>query len=195
MPPDPHWQGAYYYGSYECSSPAYYSRAVFVSEAYFASPRISAYVVTPSQNAVAARTTVNVTSYSRVGAGILNRSIDVAKLQAAIGVTIRPVRVVHANGPIATGVASASLQELKIYRPLVASIGRPSLQSARPPLKLDQPSGTFDPPRSSPDTGALPPLDRPNVGDNAPSLGGVSGPALSNPIGGSIGGLRGRLGR
>jgi hypothetical protein len=192
MPPDPYWQGAYYYGSYECTSPAYYSRAVFISQAYFASARISAYVVTPSQNAVAARATVNVTNYSRVGAGILNRSIDVAKLQVATGVTIRPVRVVHANGPIAPGVASPTLQELRIFRPLVT---RPSLQSARPPLNLDPPRSTFDSSRTL-DAGALPPLDRPNLGDNSPpSLGGVSSPALSNPIGGSLGGLRGRLGR
>jgi hypothetical protein len=44
MPPDPYWQGAYYYGSYDCSSPRYTSRAVFVSETNFASrasPRTS----------------------------------------------------------------------------------------------------------------------------------------------------------
>jgi len=55
MPPDPSWQGTSYYGTYDCASPRYYSRAVFVSETYFASPRVSAHVMAPSQNAMVAR--------------------------------------------------------------------------------------------------------------------------------------------
>lgn len=90
MPPHPYWQGTTYYGSYECGSPRYYSRAVFVSETYFASPRVSAHVVASSRNATVARGTINVTSYSRAGSGIVNRSIDIARLQAATGVAIKP---------------------------------------------------------------------------------------------------------
>lgn len=195
MPPDPYWQGSYYYGSYDCTSPAYYSRAVFVSQTYFAGPRVAVYVVAPSQNAVAARATVNVTSYSRVGAGMLNRSIDIAKLQAATGQTITPIRVVQAHSPVAPGSTAAALQELRIYRPAVTSLSAPNLPSTRP-LKLDPDKPAFDVPRSTLDAGAAPSLDRPSVGDiSPPSLGGATNPSLGNPVGGALGGVRGRLGR
>jgi hypothetical protein len=121
MPPDPYWQAGYYYGSYDCASPGYYSRAVFVSEANFASPRISTQIVVPSQNAIVARGAVNVTSYSRVGSAINNSSIDLIKLQAATGQIIKPVRVVQARDPIMPGSLPRTLHELRIYRPVVAT--------------------------------------------------------------------------
>ena len=111
MPPDPYWQAGYYYGSYECTSPPYYSRAVYVRESNFASASMSAHVVLPSQNAIAARGTVNVTNYGRAGAGIVNRSVDVRKLQAATGLAIKPVRVVQAKGPVAPGASFGATQE------------------------------------------------------------------------------------
>ena len=70
MPPSPSWQGDYYTGSYDCASPAYYSRAVFVSQTYFAGPNLSTHVIAQANVAVAARGTVNVTSYRRGPAGI-----------------------------------------------------------------------------------------------------------------------------
>lgn len=198
MPPDPYWQGTYYYGSYECTSPAYYSRAVFVSQTHFASSRMSTYVVAPSQNAVAARATVNVTSYTRVGSSVINSSIDIAKLQAATGQTIRPLRVVQSKSPVPLGASSGAMQELRIYRPLVRSVSGPKTQFANPPLKLDPNVPGFASPKSSLETGGLPSLDRPqSVGDMSPPLlGGVGGPSVgSPPIGGALGGVRGRLGR
>ena len=195
MPPDPYWQGAYYYGSYDCYAPAYYSRAVFVSEAHFASPRVSAHVMAPSQNAVAARGMTNVTSYSRAGGVILNRGIDIAKLQAATGVAIKPVRVVQAQGPVPPGLPGKALQELRIYRPVVSVGLPPRLDGARSaPLKLDPDLPSRDPVEA----GRLPSPDRPSAGGlSTPPLGEVGGgPSLGGgALGGGLGGVRGRLGR
>jgi hypothetical protein len=195
MPPDPYWPGPYYYGSYECSSPAYYSRAVFVAEAHFMAPRVSAHAVAPSANAAIARGAVNVTSYGRVGGTIANRSIDVARLQARTGVTIKPLRVVQAKAPVPPVPGSANLRELRVYRPVIAA-GRPlDLGAKPPPLKLDPdvPAGSgLSPPPF--DTGSLPSpsLDRSAPGLSPPPLGGIgSGPSLG---GGLLGGGR-RLGR
>ena len=197
MPPDPYWQGTYYYGGYDCVSPGYYSRAVFVSETYFASARVSAHVVVPSQNAIAARGTVNVTNYSRAGAGIVNRSIDVKKLQATTGQTITPVRVVQSKGPVVPGIPAGPLKEIRIYRPLVTTAPNPwKADVSSPPLKLDPKASGVEPSAESLETGTLPPLDKPDIGSvsppplNSPSL---SGPSLSNPVGGVLRG--GRLGR
>jgi len=135
-----------------------------------------------------------VTNYSRVGAGILSRSIDIIKLQAATGQTIRPIRVVQAQSPVAPGTMGA-LRELKIYKPAVSFLRAPSLQTTRP-LQLDPDKRAFDLPRSPVDSNTLPPLGRPSVGDiSPPSLGGVTSPSLGNPVGGALGGVRGRLGR
>ncbi len=193
MPPDPYWPGPYYYGSYECSSPAYYSRAVFVAEAHFMAPRVSVHVVAPSGNAAIARGAVNVTSYSRSGAAIANRSIDVAKLQARTGVAIRPVRVVQAQGPVAPGPAAASLRELRIYRPTPAATRGLDLGARPPPLKLDPdvPAGSGQSPPPF-DTGSLPSLDRPAPGLSPPPLGGIGG---GPPVGGGLLGGGRRLGR
>jgi hypothetical protein len=200
MPPDPYWQGGTYYGVYDCSSPRYYSRAVFVSETYFASPRISAHVVAPSQNAVAARGTVNVTSYARANGLIANRSIDIVKLQAATGQSIKPIRVVQAKGPVPVDASRGVLQELRIYRPTVAAIGEPRLDLGRAP-KLDlEPDLKSVPLTPAPlDTGAVraPSLGKPVESPSLPSLGNSGIPSLGGGDlgGGVLGGVRGRLGR
>jgi hypothetical protein len=202
MPPDPYWQSGYYYGSYQCGSPPYYSRAVYVRESTFASASVSAHVVAPSQNAAVARGTVNVTNYGRAGAGIVNRSIDVKKLQAATGQIIRPVRVVQSKSPIAPGASFGAAQELRIYRPVVRAAGALTPPPLNPNLKLD-PDLAGVPPAGAV---SVPPLDSPGIGSvspstnrigapplDAPSIGG--GPSLGNPVGSTIGTVRGRLGR
>jgi hypothetical protein len=198
MPPDPYWQGSYYYGSYECGSPRTYSRAVFVAEASFTSPRLHAQVVAPSQNATLARGSVNVTSYVRTGSVVTNGSIDVARLQAAIGQPIKPVRVVHAKTPTGAGTTTGPLKELRIFQPSIGALRAPKLDPGRP-LKLEtEPdfkgigkapleTGTFSrlPPSRSIDGPGLPPL-------GGPSNPGLGGGGLG---GGVLGGVRGGLGR
>jgi hypothetical protein len=193
MPPDPYWQGGTYHGAYACTSPPYYSRAVYVRESSFLSARVSVHAIPPSQNAVVARGTVNVTNYGRAGGRVVNRSIDVAKLQAATGVAIRPVRVVQAKGPVAPAASLGAGHELRIYRPKV-TVAAP-LRPPRDPLKLDT-----ELPPPSPDTlgsGTLPPLDGPSVGSTLPPSPGptLGGPSLGSGVGSTLGGVRGRLGR
>ncbi len=89
--PDFYWQGDHYYGSYACTSPAFYSQAVFVSERYYGRRGMASHYEPASRNAVAARATVNVTTYGRGPSGIANRSVDVAKLEAATGQKIKAV--------------------------------------------------------------------------------------------------------
>jgi len=131
MPPDPYWQGSYYYGIYDCSSPRYYSRAVFISETYFASPRVSAHVIAPSQNAVAARDTINVTSYTRADGLVANRSIDIIKLQAVTGQSIKPVRVVQAKGPVPVGASRGLCKSCAFTGPGSRHSASPGSTSAR----------------------------------------------------------------
>jgi hypothetical protein len=165
----------------------------FVSETYFTGPSVSAHVVAPSQNAVVGREMVNVTNYTRGGGVVTNRSIDIAKLQAATGQPIKPVRV-QTKGPVAPGGVRGPLQELRIYRPPVAAVKAPRLDAAKSPtLNLDpDPKGLSVSPAPL-DTGALrpPSLDRPTESLSPPPL---SSPSLGGtPVGGALGG--GILGR
>lgn len=206
MPPDPYWQGAYYYGSYDCSSPAYYSRAVFVSETYYGRPGMSSHYEPAPRNAVAARATVNVTSYNRSPSGIANHSVDVTKLEAATGHTIKAVPVIQTSAPVPLAGAAPTRQALKIFRPSVAGLTAPTLEGP-PAMRLDQGIHDFSPP-ASPSMGTpgektiLPPLDRPGIESAAPTLEGSNGRGLSVPDlgsrslpGGGLGGTGGLLGR
>jgi uncharacterized protein DUF6600 len=209
MPPDPYWQGAYYYGSYDCTSPAYYSRAVFVSETYFGRPGMSSHYEPSSRNAAAASATVNVTSYSRGRVGISNRSIDVRKLEAATGQPIKVLPVVQAKAPIA-GAQVGAMQELQIFRPSVANLTGPKFDTP-PSLRFDPAippaASTLDTPAAEPrlrplESARRSPLDdtgpgsmsTPDLGRGMPDLGGGAAQSLPSP-GGVFGGVHGVLGR
>ena len=91
-------------------------------------------------------------------------------------------------------IVRVALQELRIYRPALA-LGKPlRLDTTKsPPLKFDPelPAGGVSPPPL--DAGRLPSLDIPSTGGvTPPSLGGIGAPPLG---GGTLGGVRGRLGR
>ena len=185
MPPDPYWRGSYYHGSYDCSSPAYYSRAVFVSQTYYGRPGMSRHVEPASRNGIAASATVNVTAYSRGPSGITNRSVDVGKLEAATGQPIKVVPVVLTNAPVAVGAGAGTALQLKIFRPGIADLGAPKLETP-PPLRLDQERPDIERPGlARPDISppALPPIARPDTESAFPPLDGPGRGSLSAPPG------------
>ena len=205
--PDFYWQGDYYYGGYDCTSPAFYSHAVFVSERYYGRPGMSSHYEPSSGNAVAARATVNVTTYGRGPSGITVRGVDVAKLEAATGHKINPVTVTPTNAPVPAGIDARAAQELKIFRPSVVDTETPklegpssmSLDAVRPdltkPLPTDRWSADAIPP-TTPDYPVSPPLETPSAPGrlSVPDVGSRSLPGGGFGGGGGIGG-GGLLGR
>ncbi len=207
--PDFYWQGDYYYGGYDCASPAFYSHAVFVSEAYYGRPGMHSHFEPSSRNATAARATVNVTTYGRGPSGITNRSVDVAKLEAATGQAINPVSVMSTNAPVPAGVDTQAVQELKIFRPSVVDTELPKLEAPSSlildpaqsdltkPLATDRWAAEAIPPIPAQ---SVPPLQAPtapgrlsipDVGRSLP-VGFTGGGGLG---GGALGGAGGLLGR
>ena len=196
MPPQPYWQADYYYGSYDCASPAYYSRAVYVQQDRFAGASVAAFVVTPALNARIAGQTTNVTSYRRSGTAIVNRSVDVAKLAAATGRQIAPLKVVRSQTPVAFGASLSASQTLRIYQP-------PNLATARPrPDAKSAVKGKLDPapgrnPADVPVTLGAPATYPGNLPSTSPSgtlPGGIGGDGPSIPSAGGNGGLPGPAG-
>lgn len=201
--PDFYWQGDYYYGAYDCTSPAFYSHAVFVHESYYGRRGMSSHVEPSSRNAVAARATVNVTSYSRGPSGVSNRSVDVAKLEAATGVKVESVSVTLTSKPVA-GKADAA-NEIKIFRPSVAKASVPDLE-ARVPTQLNTELPTASPGEARPPdllgssslhSPSRPPLDAstPTREPSFPSAGTSSFPSPGLGGSGTLGGVGGVLGR
>ena len=158
------------------------------------------------RNAVVARATVNVTIYGRGPSGISNRSVDIAKLEAATGQKINAVPVMRTNAPVP--VDARTTQQLKIFRPSVANIGTPKLE-APPRMRLEQekpdlsspalpstdrsaaeaimPAADF-PSRATIDSPSPDRLSVPDLGSRSLPSGGLGG-------GGGLGGAGGLLGR
>jgi len=158
MPPEPYWQGAYYYGSYDCTSPAYYSHAVFVSETYFGRPGMASHYEPRSRNAtIAASASVNVTSYIRGSAGVNNRGVDIRRLEAATGQPISVLPVVQSKAAI-TGGLGANMKEVRVFRPKVAGLPAPKLDVPSTAKSLSQQPDIPPPvakPLDSRDTGSI----------------------------------------
>jgi uncharacterized protein DUF6600 len=189
--PDFYWQGDYYYGSYACTSPAFYSHAVFVSERYYGRREMAAHTEPSSRNAVTAKATVNVTSYGRGSHGIVNRGVDVAKVEASTGRKIDRIRVVSSEAPVPLGADTS--REMHIFRPTV--IDGPTLDAHLPSqLQTDLPSVSASGALAAPDIQSrtpTSPLDSagPSSSLSFPDVGGSrSLPSVGVGGGGLIGG-------
>jgi hypothetical protein len=182
--------------------PRYRRGWVYVAEARFTSPRISAHVVPAALSATIAGKTTNVTNYARVGGSIVNRSIDVGRLQAATGQAIKPVRLLRAEQPLVGDVAGTpNLQALPIYQPMIVP-ELPALQASPPRLNLELDKKSMALPAPGPYLATLPSTALPPPAASLPTVPGPSGlpepPALGGVGGlpvGVIGGLKGKLGK
>ena len=86
-----------------------------------------------------ARGTVNVTNYARANGLVTNRSIDVAKLQAATGQSIKSIRVVPAAGPVPVSAVPGALQAAHLSAGSLA-IGEPKLDIGKLPSSIWSPT-------------------------------------------------------
>ena len=199
MAPDPYWRGGYYTGSYDCGAPQYRSRWVFVAEARFTAPRVSAHVLPASQNAAIAGKTVNVTNYAKLHGAVVNRSIDIERIRLATGKSVMPVRVTAASSQNIQVGAGPELRELPIYRPKIPTSAARGVERAPSRLILEPDrkdlnvsteglgrSSVPDPVLPGTPSTGLPGGGRPEPFGGGGALGGT---------GGGLGGLPGRLGR
>jgi hypothetical protein len=198
MPPDPYWRDGYYYGSYDCAAPRYRAQWVFVAEANLTGPRISAVAVAPSRNGAIAVRTKNVTAYARANGTVVNRSIDVARLEAVTGKKIVPARVLQASKPVPLKHDAGELRTLSVYRPKLPSL-RTQMPEQPGRLKLETEPKDFAAPATDlgrgatpdVDVGTLPTRQLPGAVNPDPSFGG----GVVGGAGRTLGGIPGRFGR
>ena len=190
MAPDPYWQTGYYSGRFDCSG--YYSRTVYVRQDRFAGASVSAYVAAPSLNASIAAKAVNVTRYSRSRTGIVNRSIDIDRLQARTGQSIPRMRVARVQSPVLPTAAVMGSEELRIFQPKVVGL-TPTTLDTRLQQKLEiDPGNSLQLPKA-PIAGIESSPSLPSHGLSIPQSGGMDVDRVRPPSdfgAPSLGGIR-----
>ena len=119
----------------------------FVEERLFFKERVRDYIALSARNETLARITKNVTSYAEGDHRVINRAIDVARIEKDTGQTIKRFRIVDVDSQEAGGRAKVKDGELAFYRPDVSTTTRehaprplpsgPQAQSTQQPAVTD----------------------------------------------------------
>src|SRR5690348_13878270 len=118
MPPEAVWQGDNGFGGIAINV-AFSSAWTFCEDRYLADPRP---VFVPVQrNETFITQTTNVTNYVTVNNRIVNRSVDVHRIEAASNTRITPVHVREVDRPELSGGKQAASGEVHVFRPKVAA--------------------------------------------------------------------------
>ena len=126
----------------------------FVPERSFLQSRVSRYVIPTARNVTILQLAVNITNYDDVDNRVMNRGVDVRRIEQATGQPVQPLRVIESRERTRTQVVKS---ELRIYTPerrqlesvRVAPRADPGLRPEVPPVEpgQDQPSAQHrDPP-------------------------------------------------
>lgn len=120
----------------------------FVEERYFATPHIHDHLVMPARNVTLVTQTRNITRYDVNESRVINRSIDVDRIEKDTGQSINRYRVIGADAPNAPAAAHPRDGQMRLYKPDVTQTTeghapRPPA-SDRQPAAIDQNRGAAD---------------------------------------------------
>jgi hypothetical protein len=91
----------------------------FVEERYFATPHIHDHLLMPARNISLVSQTRNITRYEVNDNRIINRSVDIDRIEKDTGQSLHRYRVLAANSPNAQHQARMSDGQMVIYKPEV----------------------------------------------------------------------------
>jgi Family of unknown function (DUF6600) len=86
----------------------------FVPERSFLEPRVSGYLIPTARNVTIIHTTTNITNYTYVNNRVVNRGVEVRRIEQATGRRVRPLRVTEAKRETRSEMTAS---EVRIYRP------------------------------------------------------------------------------
>ena len=116
MPPEAVWQTGGGWGGFDLDvhfGPAW----SFCDERYLAGPRLA--ILPPEQNVTIIRQTTNVTNYVTVNNRIVNRSVDVHRIETASHRQITPMHVRDVDHPEMGAERQAASGEVHAFRPTI----------------------------------------------------------------------------
>ncbi len=101
LPPEARWQGGriHYTERVDFYAPAFRPAWVFVAETSFLSPALHSHCEPPARNITFFNRTTNVTNYTVVNQTIINRSINVQRIEAATRGPVPVVNVTQVDKP------------------------------------------------------------------------------------------------
>lgn len=114
MPPEAVWQGEVGFGGPEVDV-SYTPAWSFCEEELLASP--SLVIVPPTRNVTIIRQTINVTNYVTINNRIVNKSIDVHRIEAAAHTHIQPAHVRQSDQPLPSAQRRAAPSEVQVFQP------------------------------------------------------------------------------
>ncbi|HET6159728.1 MAG TPA: DUF6600 domain-containing protein [Dongiaceae bacterium] len=123
MPPEAVWQADIGFGGFDLdvrSAPAW----IFCQERYLAAPR--PIIVPPTRNVTIIKQTTNVTNYVTINNRIVNRSVDVHRIEAATHTRITPVHVRDVAHPMPSAKRHAASGAVQVFRPTAQPPQSPS---------------------------------------------------------------------
>lgn len=134
----------------------------FVRERSFLEPRISTHFQPIARNVTIINNTTNITNYTYIDNRVVNRGVDVRRMEQATGQRINQRRL--ATSPTRAR-NEVDRSEVRIYRP-----GRQSLESVRvtPWVDAGRTPATTSPVRDQPGRGQPQPQPRPNTASPRP---------------------------
>jgi hypothetical protein len=130
MPPEAVWQDGIGFGGVALDVP-YAPAWTFCEERYLAAPRLT--IVPPARNLAIIRQTTNVTNYVTINNRIVNKSVDVHRIEAVTHARITPVHIREVDRPLSTAKSHITNREVQVFRPTV------ELPQATSPTRKDLP--------------------------------------------------------
>ena len=107
----------------------------FVEERYLTEVNLRERIVQPARNVTLVNVTKNITRYELNGGRVINRSIDVERIEGDTGATIKRYRPLDVNSPAAMRQAMGRGDGIAFYRP---SVSRSPLERAPQSPRFNQ---------------------------------------------------------
>lgn len=111
---------------------------IFVSEPAFAEVRLLDHIILPARNVSFVKLTTNITKFDNDRGRIINRGVDLARIEKAAGHALPHVKVREVDSPAETRVRRGAPEERPAYRPNV----KPAPANRTPPQPQDRSRAT-----------------------------------------------------
>jgi hypothetical protein len=126
LPPEAVWRDdrIFYASRFDFAAPRFRTAWVFVEEVNFIQPRLFVHCVAPARNVTIINRTTNITNYTVVNQTIINKSINVTRIQQVTNQTVPVVKVAQISDPAAlkgNAPGTNTGPQVAVFKPVVSN--------------------------------------------------------------------------